>query len=204
MRNSGSNRRMDLFFCAICLLLICKHILLVPIDTDLAGDLPLHLCHLNILKLFLFCFFQRQTFFDLAFFGIMAGTLNSLLMPYFFSCAFDWMAFWHYYYHFVPLGIVLYYVTFRGQRFSRNGRLKAFYFLQIFQFTFILPLNLYTGGNYYFFMKPPGVDEIHPLVHFSYIPAYICYQFAFLQLIEGWFYRFRETAVVKLHGQMDR
>lgn len=140
-----------------------------PILTALAGsfdvreDLPFHLCNAMIVLMPFIMYYQWRTFWGIAFFWVIAGTLQALFTPSL-TESFPHHEFFRYWtvHAFLPFA-GLFAIQIYGWRITWKDMVNSMIGLNIFALL-VTPINLYLGSNYLFLMAKPQVKTIFDLL----------------------------------------
>jgi len=138
-------------------------------DFNYQEDLPLHLCSFLALVIPVLSYTRKYIYYEIFFFLILAGTLQSLITP----SDYNFLNFTFFRYWFVHTGLVLImlYATFvYKMRPTLKSVFKSFIALQVY-IIFMFILNYILGSNYFYTNKKPNATTL--LDVFGEWPQYI-------------------------------
>lgn len=135
------------------------------------SSLPLELCHITAFTAAVLLVRPSRALYDVVFFWTTAGTFQGLLTPY--LSEFGFPHFWFFQF-FLWHGSIVWaccYMTFvRGYRPRGIGIFTTFVLTNTLCLAVFL-INLATGGNYFFLLRPPATRSI--IDHLGPWPYYI-------------------------------
>jgi hypothetical integral membrane protein (TIGR02206 family) len=138
-------------------------------DFNYQEDLPLHLCSFLALIIPIFSFTRKYIYYEILFFLILAGTLQSLITP----SEYNFLNFTFFRYWFVHSGLVIMmlYATFvYKMRPTLKSVFKSFIGMQ-FYVIFMFIVNYILNSNYFYTNKKPDATTL--LDVFGEWPQYI-------------------------------
>ena len=139
------------------------------LDFNYQEDLPLHLCSFLALVIPVLSFTRKYIYYEIFFFLILAGTLQSLITP----SDYNFLNFNFFRYWFVHSGLVLFmfYATFvYKMRPTIKSVFKSFIGMQFYMVLMFL-INHLLGSNYFYTNRKPDVTTL--LDVFGEWPQYI-------------------------------
>ncbi|MDA8731637.1 TIGR02206 family membrane protein [Flavobacteriaceae bacterium] len=138
-------------------------------DFNYQEDLPLHLCSFLALVIPVLSYTRKYIYYEIFFFLILAGTLQSLITP----SDYNFLNFTFFRYWFVHSGLVLFmlYATFvYKMRPTIKSVFKSFIGMQ-FYVIFMFLINYLLGSNYFYTNRKPDATTL--LDVFGEWPQYI-------------------------------
>jgi len=138
-------------------------------DFNYQEDLPLHLCSFLALVIPVLSFTRKYIYYEIFFFLILAGTLQSLITP----SDYNFLNFTFFRYWFVHSGLVLFmlYATFvYKMRPTIKSVFKSFIAMQFYVILMFL-INYLLGSNYFYTNRKPEATTL--LDVFGEWPQYI-------------------------------
>ena len=138
-------------------------------DFNYQEDLPLHLCSFLALVIPVLSFTRKYIYYEIFFFLILAGTLQSLITP----SDYNFLNFTFFRYWFVHSGLVLFmlYATFvYKMRPTIKSVFKSFIGMQFYMILMFL-INYLLGSNYFYTNRKPDATTL--LDVFGEWPQYI-------------------------------
>ena len=138
-------------------------------DFNYQEDLPLHLCSFLALVIPILSFTRKYIYYEIFFFLILAGTLQSLITP----SDYNFLNFTFFRYWFVHSGLVLFmlYATFiYKMRPTIKSVFKSFIGMQFYMILMFL-INYLLGSNYFYTNRKPDATTL--LDVFGEWPQYI-------------------------------
>ena len=138
-------------------------------DFNYQEDLPLHLCSFLALVIPVLSFTRKFIYYEVFFFLILAGTLQSLITP----SDYNFLNFTFFRYWFVHSGLVLFmlYATFiYKMRPTLKSVFKSFIGMQFYMILMFL-INYLLGSNYFYTNRKPDATTL--LDVFGEWPQYI-------------------------------
>ena len=138
-------------------------------DFNYQEDLPLHLCSFLALVIPVLSYTRRYIYYEIFFFLILAGTLQSLITP----SDYNFLNFTFFRYWFVHSGLVLFmlYATFvYKMRPTIKSVFKSFIGMQFYMILMFL-INYLLGSNYFYTNRKPDATTL--LDVFGEWPQYI-------------------------------
>ena len=138
-------------------------------DFNYQEDLPLHLCSFLALIIPVLSFTRKYIYYEIFFFLILAGTLQSLITP----SDYNFLNFTFFRYWFVHSGLVLFmlYATFvYKMRPTIKSVFKSFIGMQFYMILMFL-INYLLGSNYFYTNRKPDATTL--LDVFGEWPQYI-------------------------------
>ena len=138
-------------------------------DFNYQEDLPLHLCSFLALVIPVLSFTRKFIYYEVFFFLILAGTLQSLITP----SDYNFLNFTFFRYWFVHLGLVLFmlYATFiYKMRPTLKSVFKSFIGMQFYMILMFI-INYLLGSNYFYTNRKPDATTL--LDVFGEWPQYI-------------------------------
>ena len=138
-------------------------------DFNYQEDLPLHLCSFLALVIPILSFTRKYIYYEIFFFLIIAGTLQSLITP----SDYNFLNFTFFRYWFVHSGLVLFmlYATFvYKMRPTIKSVFKSFIGMQFYMILMFL-INYLLGSNYFYTNRKPDATTL--LDVFGEWPQYI-------------------------------
>ena len=138
-------------------------------DFNYQEDLPLHLCSFLALVIPILSFTRKYIYYEIFFFLIIAGTLQSLITP----SDYNFLNFTFFRYWFVHSGLVLFmlYATFiYKMRPTIKSVFKSFVGMQFYMILMFI-INYLLGSNYFYTNRKPDATTL--LDVFGEWPQYI-------------------------------
>jgi hypothetical integral membrane protein (TIGR02206 family) len=138
-------------------------------DFNYQEDLPLHLCSFLALVIPILSFTRKYIYYEIFFFLILAGTLQSLITP----SDYNFLNFTFFRYWFVHSGLVLFmlYATFiYKMRPTIKSVFKSFVGMQFYMILMFI-INYLLGSNYFYTNRKPDATTL--LDVFGEWPQYI-------------------------------
>ena len=138
-------------------------------DFNYQEDLPLHLCSFLALVIPILSFTRKYIYYEIFFFLILAGTLQSLITP----SDYNFLNFTFFRYWFVHSGLVLFmlYATFiYKMRPTIKSVFKSFIGMQFYMILMFI-INYLLGSNYFYTNRKPDATTL--LDVFGEWPQYI-------------------------------
>jgi len=138
-------------------------------DFNYQDDLPLHLCSFLALVIPVLSYTRKYIYYEIFFFLILAGTLQSLITP----SDYNFLNFTFFRYWFVHSGLVLFmlYATFvYKMRPTIKSVFKSFIGMQFYMILMFL-INYLLGSNYFYTNRKPDATTL--LDVFGEWPQYI-------------------------------
>jgi hypothetical integral membrane protein (TIGR02206 family) len=138
-------------------------------DFNYQEDLPLHLCSFLALIIPVLSFTRKYIYYEIFFFLILAGTLQSLITP----SDYNFLNFTFFRYWFVHSGLVIFmfYATFvYKMKPTLKSVFKSFIGMQIYMILMFL-INYLLGSNYFYTNRKPDATTL--LDVFGEWPQYI-------------------------------
>ena len=138
-------------------------------DFNYQEDLPLHLCSFLALVIPVLSYTRKYIYYEIFFFLILAGTLQSLITP----SDYNFLNFTFFRYWFVHSGLVLFmlYATFiYKMRPTLKSVFKSFIGMQFYMILMFL-INYLLGSNYFYTNRKPDATTL--LDVFGEWPQYI-------------------------------
>ena len=155
---------------SICFIIVFGSILnAFKQDFDYQEDLPLHLCSFLGLIIPIFSYTRKFIYYEVFFFLILAGTLQSLITP----SEYNFLNFTYFRYWFVHSGLVIMmlYATFVFKmRPTLKSVFKSFIGMQFYVIIMFI-INYILGSNYFYTNKKPDATTL--LDVFGEWPQYI-------------------------------
>ena len=179
---------MDWLCSGFCLLLIGLDVYLVTRPVFDLNHLPIQACTIGILFLLFYSAFGIRFCFDLACYWCAAGVFNALVFPDLPQEVTLNGFLYHVLGHLIPFLFVCYYLFNRKLLPPLSGPFYAIVAYCGIGYTVMVPLNFYTGANYFYLMGPPGFESL-PLVLSLCWGVFISSYLLILNLI--WDYVFR-------------
>ena len=138
-------------------------------DFNYQEDLPLHLCSFLALIIPVLSFTRKYIYYEILFFLILAGTLQSLITP----SEYNFLNFTFFRYWFVHSGLVIFmlYATFiYKMRPTLKSVFKSFIGMQVYMIIMFI-INYMLGSNYFYTNRKPNATTL--LDVFGEWPQYI-------------------------------
>ena len=138
-------------------------------DFNYQEDLPLHLCSFLALIIPVLSFTRKYIYYEILFFLILAGTLQSLITP----SEYNFLNFTFFRYWFVHSGLVIFmlYATFiYKMRLTLKSVFKSFIGMQVYMIIMFI-INYMLGSNYFYTNRKPNATTL--LDVFGEWPQYI-------------------------------
>ena len=138
-------------------------------DFNYQEDLPLHLCSFLALIIPVLSFTRKYIYYEILFFLILAGTLQSLITP----SEYNFLNFTFFRYWFVHSGLVIFmlYATFiYKMRPTLKSVFKSFVGMQFYMILMFI-INYLLGSNYFYTNRKPDATTL--LDVFGEWPQYI-------------------------------
>ena len=138
-------------------------------DFNYQEDLPLHLCSFLALVIPVLSFTRKYIYYEILFFLILAGTLQSLITP----SEYNFLNFTFFRYWFVHSGLVIFmlYATFiYKMRPTLKSVFKSFIGMQVYMIIMFI-INYMLGSNYFYTNRKPNATTL--LDVFGEWPQYI-------------------------------
>ena len=138
-------------------------------DFNYQEDLPLHLCSFLALIIPVLSFTRKYIYYEILFFLILAGTLQSLITP----SEYNFLNFTFFRYWFVHSGLVIFmlYATFiYKMRPTLKSVFKSFIGMQAYMIIMFI-INYMLGSNYFYTNRKPNATTL--LDVFGEWPQYI-------------------------------
>ena len=139
------------------------------LDFNYQEDLPLHLCSFLALIIPVLSFTRKYIYYEILFFLILAGTLQSLITP----SEYNFLNFTFFRYWFVHSGLVIFmlYATFiYKMRPTLKSVFKSFIGMQVYMIIMFI-INYMLGSNYFYTNRKPNATTL--LDVFGEWPQYI-------------------------------
>ena len=130
---------------------------------DVREDLPFHLCNAMIILMPFIMYYKWRKFWGIAFFWVIAGTLQALFTPSL-EESFPHHEFFRYWavHAFLPFAGI-FAIQIYGWRITWKDMVNSMIGLNIFALL-VTPINLFLGSNYLFLMAKPQVKTIFDLL----------------------------------------
>ena len=158
-------------------------------EWSLAKSLPLHMCNMTQILLFMHLVFRVQWAFPIAAFWGPLGGIQAIFTP-----GLDISASWYqctqfFVSHSLVVLVPLFLILFSGRKIPKNFTWKIFGLTNAVAFVLYF-VNLLTGGNYMYVNQPPPVD--HPLVQGVWPDYLLVFEIALLLLAAGYSWLLRK------------